>query len=138
MRRTATEDGVLAVETAVIAPAVLVLLLLVVYVARVVGADTQVQTAAARAARAASLEADANAAIEAATAAADANLQGAGIVCRQVRADIDTAGFAPGSVVQVTVGCEVANADLALLAIPGTRWSTARASHVVDHYRGGG
>jgi hypothetical protein len=32
----------------------------------------------------------------------------------------------------------VANADLALLAVPGTRWSSATATQVVDTYRGGG
>lgn len=138
MTRTRDEDGVLAVETAVIAPAVLVLLLLVIYVARAVGADTQVQAAAARAARAASMEASHAAAIDAATAAAQHNLGGAGIDCHQMHIDIDAEQFGAGSTVTVNVGCQLANTDLALLAVPGTRWSTARAAHVVDRYRGGG
>ncbi len=138
MRRAQAEDGVLAVETAVIAPAVLVLLLLVIYVARAVGADTQVHTAAAHAARAASLEADLGAANQAATEAVEANLGGAGISCQQVQVTIDADRLAPGDTVTVAVGCQVANRDLALLAVPGARWSTARSMHVIDHYRGGG
>lgn len=138
MRHSRGEDGVLAVETAVIAPAVLVLLLLVIYVARAVGADTQVQTAAARAARAASLEANAAAAIEAASGAAEANLGGAGIACTDIHIEVDTDHFGAGNIVAVTVGCQITNTDLALLAVPGTRWSSARAVHVVDRYRGGG
>jgi Flp pilus assembly protein TadG len=138
MTRARAEDGVLAVETAVIAPAVLVLLLLVIYVARAVGADTQVQTAAARAARAASLEANLDAATAAATTAAESNLGGAGVTCQQVHVRIDTDHLAAGATVTVSVGCQVANRDLALLAVPGARWSTARAVHVVDRYRGGG
>jgi Flp pilus assembly protein TadG len=131
------QDGVLAVETAIIAPAVLVLLLLVVYAARVVAADAQVQTAAARAARAASLEADASAATAAADELVAANLTGTGISCRTTRSDVDVARFGPGATVTVTAACEISNRDLAMLAVPGTRWSVAEATHVVDTYRGG-
>jgi Flp pilus assembly protein TadG len=131
------DDGTLAVEAALIAPALLVLMLLVVYAGRAAQADADVRSAAARAARAASLTTDAQAATAAATAVATANLTTAGIDCRDpdVRVNAD---LRAGGRVTVTVGCQVANTDLALLAVPGSRRSTATATQVVDTYRGFG
>jgi Flp pilus assembly protein TadG len=135
--RLAGQDGMVAVETAVIAPALLVLMLLIVYAGRAASADADVASAAARAARAASQTADLPAAHTAARAAATANLATAGIVCAPV--EVAVAGqLTPGGAVTVTVGCRITNADLALLAVPGTRWSTATATQPVDTYRGGG
>jgi Flp pilus assembly protein TadG len=131
------DDGTLAVEAAVIAPALLVLMLLIVYAGRAAQTDADVRSAAARAARAASLTADAQAATAAATAVATANLTTAGIDCRDTDVRVH-ADLHPGGRVTVTVGCQVANTDLTLLAVPGSRRSTATATQVVDTYRGGG
>jgi Flp pilus assembly protein TadG len=137
MTRWRNDDGTLAVEAAVVAPALLVLMLLVVYAGRAAQADADVRSAAARAARAASLAGDPAAAEAAAVTIATANLATAGIDCRTVDLAV-TAQVRAGGTVTVTVGCEVANTDLALLAVPGTRWSSATATQVVDTYRGGG
>ena len=57
MRRRRDQDGTLAVEAAIVAPVLLVLMLLVVYAGRAASTDADVRSAAARAAR----QADGNA-----------------------------------------------------------------------------
>ena len=136
MTRWRGEDGTLAVEAAIVAPVLLVLMLLVVYAGRAASTDADVRSAAARAARAASMTGDAAAAEAAATEIATANLATAGITCATTDIRV-TADIRAGGTVTVTVGCEVTNTDLAMLAVPGTRWSTATATQVVDSHRGG-
>ena len=137
MARWRSGDGTLAVEAAIVAPLLLMLMLLVVYAGRAASTDADVRSAAARAARAASLTADATSAEMAATEIATANLATAGIACRTTDIAV-VADIRAGGTVTVQVGCEVSNTDLAMLAVPGTRWSTATATQVVDTYRGGG
>jgi Flp pilus assembly protein TadG len=131
------EDGTLAVEAAIVAPVLLVLMLLVVYAGRAAHTDADVRSAAARAARAASLTGNVTSAETAAAELAAANLATAGIICRTTDIAV-AADIRAGGTVTVQVGCEVSNTDLAMLAVPGTRWSTATATQVVDTYRGGG
>ncbi len=137
MTRWRGQDGTLAVEAAIVAPILLALMLLVVYAGRAAQSDADVRSAAARAARAASLTGDVAAAETAAAEIAAANLATAGIDCTTTDIRV-TADIRAGGTVTVTLGCEVTNTDLALLAVPGTRWSTATATQVVDSYRGGG
>jgi Flp pilus assembly protein TadG len=137
MTRWRDQDGTLAVEAALVAPVLLVLMLLVVYAGRAAQTDTDVRSAAARAARAASLTGDLTSAETAANEIAAANLATAGIDCRTTDITV-AADIRAGGTVTVQVGCEVSNTDLAMLAVPGTRWSTATATQVVDTYRGGG
>lgn len=131
------EDGSVAVETAIVAPVLLALMLLVVYAGRAAQADADVRSAVARAARAASIAGDAAAAVDVATSTAFANLDTAGVLCQDRSVDVDTGVFHAGGSVRVSVACLVSNRDLALLAVPGARWSTATATQVVDTYRGG-
>jgi Flp pilus assembly protein TadG len=131
------DDGTIAVETAVIAPVLLVLMLLVVYAGRAAQADADVRSAAARAARAASLTGDADAAAVAARATATANLATAGISCTRADVQVGTGDFRAGGSVTVQVACRVSNAELLLLAVPGHRWSTATSVQPVDTFRGG-
>ena len=137
MARLRGEGGTLAVEAALVAPVLLLLMLLVVYAGRAASTDADVRSAAARAARAASFTGDVTAAEAAAAEVATANLATAGIICRTTDIDV-AADIRAGGTVTVRVGCEVSNTDLALLAIPGSRWSTATATQVVDTYRGFG
>ena len=132
------EHGTVAVETAVVAPVLLVLMMLVVYAGRASQVDADVRAAATHAARAASVAADATAAVQVAEATADLNLATDGVTCRSRRVDVDTSAFAAGGHVTVGLACEVANSDIVLLAVPGSRWSTATATQVVDTFRGGG
>lgn len=138
MARWRNQDGSIAVETAVLTPVLLVLMLLVVYAGRAAQTDADVRSAAARAARAASLTGDAESAISAATAIATANLATAGIDCSQSEVRVGVADFQAGGSVTVEVACQVSNADLLLLAVPGSRWSSARSVQPVDTFRGGG
>lgn len=135
--RGSGESGTVAVETAIVAPVLLVLMLLVVYAGRAAQADADVRAAAGRAARAASMAGDPAVADEMARTTAAGNLATAGIDCRTVTTAVD-ADLAAGGAVTVTVACEITNSDLALLAVPGSRWSTATATQVVDLHRGGG
>lgn len=134
MRR---DDGSIAVETAVAAPVLLVLMLLIVYAGRAAQADADVRSAAARAARAASTMADPTSATDVAEATAAANLGTAGVDCHSLDTIVDTAQFRAGGTVTVTVRCQVANGDIALVAVPGTRWSMAASTQPIDLHRGG-
>ena len=138
MARWRNQDGSIAVETAVLAPVLLVLILLVVYAGRAASTDADVRSAAARAARAASITGDAQSATAAATSTAAANLATAGIDCAQSDVSVDVADFRAGGSVTVQVSCQVSNADLLLLAVPGSRWSSASSVQPVDSFRGGG
>ena len=75
-----SERGSISVEVAVIAPAFVFLMLLVVYAGKVSEADGNVERAAAEGARAASLRQNPAAAIDDARAVVEANLAAAGVL----------------------------------------------------------
>ncbi len=131
------EQGSVAVEVAVIAPALVALLLLVVFAGRVAQADGDVRRAASAAARAASLRQDPAGAEDAARAASAANLAARGVACGSLDTAVDTSRFEAGGTVAVTVRCTASMADVSLLGVPGSRTFTARSVEVVDRYRGG-
>ncbi|RMH80583.1 MAG: pilus assembly protein [Actinomyces sp.] len=131
------DRGSVAVEVAVIAPALLFLMLLVVYAGRIAEADGNVERAATAAARAASLrQRPADATADARQAAAD-NLSAAGLRCTDLTVEVDTSRFVPGGTVSVTVNCEASMADVTLLGVPGRRTFRATAVEVIDIYRSG-
>lgn len=132
------EDGSVAVETAVIAPALVALLLLVVFAGRVSQAEAEVRRAASEGARAASLEYFPDAAESAATDTVLANLADDGVVCAELSTDVDTTALSPGGQVVVTVRCVADMADVTLLGVPGQRTFVATSIEVVDRYRGSG
>ena len=128
-----SDTGSAAVELAVIAPALVALLLLVVVASRVSTADAAVRHAAADAARSASLRATPQSAIEAAEATVAANQ----LRCARVTTTVDIAAFTAGGRVAVAIECTVDLSDVALLALPGTRTFRGVGVEVVDRYRGG-
>lgn len=111
---------------------------LVVFAGRTANLDTEVQVAAAAAARAAAREATPSGAADAAQATAGANLADASIACADLDVAVTAATMAPGSTVSVSVNCTADFSDLAVLAMPGQRSFSATASEVVDTYRGTG
>ena len=127
----------MAVETAVMAPALVFLLLLVVFAGRVAQADGDVRRAAAAAARAASLRQEPDEAATSAREAAEANLAENGVGCGRLETDVDTSNFMAGGTVAVTVRCIASMADVSGLGVPGQRTFTARSIEVIDRYRGG-
>lgn len=132
------ERGSVAVETAVVAPALVVLLLLVVFAGRVAQAEGDVRRAASEGARAASLEQYPENAELAAKDIVAANLAASGVVCGRLDTTVDTSSFAPGGSVSVTVRCTASMADVALLGVPGERVFESRSVEVIDRYRGDG
>lgn len=132
------ERGSIAVEVAVLAPAFVFLMLLVVYAGKVSEADGNVERAASDAARAASLRQDPGDATTDAQDTAAANLAAAGVPCLTLTTDVDTDDFTPGGTVTVTVRCEASMEDVTLLGVPGRRTFTATAVEVIDTYRGVG
>ena len=135
--RLRDERGSIAVEVAVIAPALLFLMLLVVYAGKVSEADGNVERAASDAARAASLRQHPGDATDDARASAASNLAAAGVPCLGITTTVDTIDFAPGGTVTVTVHCEASMADVTLLGVPGRQTFTATATEVIDTYRSG-
>lgn len=131
------ERGSVAVEVAVLAPAFVALLLLVVFAGRVSQADGDVRRAASTAARAASMRQYPADAEIAAREAAAANLSASGVACGTLDTSVDTTRFAAGGTVAVTVRCTASMADVSLLGVPGQRTFSARSVAVIDRYRGG-
>ena len=132
--RALDERGSVAVEVAVLAPALVALMLLVVFAGRVSHADGEVRRASAEAARAASLRQSPEAAVEAAQATAASNLAD---VCDELTTTVDTSQLVAGGRVSVTVRCVADMSDVTLLGVPGTRTFESRSVEVVDRYRGG-
>jgi Flp pilus assembly protein TadG len=125
-----------ATEMAIVAPFLVIILLLVVFVGRVSEADANVRRAASEAARAASRRQDSGSAVAAAESTVEANLVASGLSCAVLDVDVNTAAFQPGGWVGVTVTCQASRSDLALLGVPGTRTFSAHTVEVIDRYVG--
>ncbi|MFB8211106.1 TadE family protein [Streptomyces sp. NPDC056010] len=134
------DRGSYAVETAILAPVMIALILLMIAFGRVTDADGAVDSAARAAARAASLERDASSAQAQAQAAADRSLQGEGITCRTSSVVVDTRGYAldlgTEANVTATVACTASLSDIGLPGLPGAKTLTASWSSPIDTYRG--
>ncbi|RII07952.1 TadE-like protein [Streptomyces sp. YIM 130001] len=144
-RRTAAlhaDRGSYAVETAVLAPVMIALLLLMIAFGRVTDAEGAVDAAARAAARAASLERDAGAAEAEAQAAADRSLEGEGITCQTSSVVVDTSGYAldlgVDANVEATIDCTADLTDIGLPGLPGAKTLTASWTSPIDTYRGRG
>lgn len=134
------DAGSVTLELSILAPAVLVLLALVVVAGRLSIAHQEVDHAAQTAARAATLARDPAAATSTATSAARRELHAGDLHCATVRVTVDTSGFAvpvgrPASVI-ATVTCTVSLSGLAVPGMPGSRQVTATATSPLDTYRG--
>lgn len=134
------ERGAVAVEFAVIVPALLLLIGLVIAGGRLAITNQTVQQMADSAARAASLartatEARADADLVLRSDARDGDLRCVG----GIRSTVDTGGFsAPlgqAAEVTVTVQCGVALSDLLVPGLPGTWHVSAEAASPLDRYR---
>ena len=137
MKASHSERGSVSTEFAVVMTAFLTsFMLLVVFAGRVSTAENNVQSAAQEAARSASLSGTPESAVEAAQQTAMANLASAGLTCASgLNVAVDTAQFAPGGWVAVTVSCDTPFSDVATLAVPGVHTFTGTATEVIDTYR---
>lgn len=137
--RRRDEAGSVAVEIALLAPALVLVLGLLIAGGRLWFARTSVVEAAQSSARAASL---ARSAGQAAGVGADAGRQSmstAGLRCASSAVRVSTAAFAVpvGTPATVTseVTCDVAFADVFLPGMPGSIHLTGRGSAALDTYR---
>jgi len=138
----AGERGSVTVELAGLAPALLLILLLVIAAMRVTVAGGRVDSAARDAARAASLTRTPGQASLAAGQSAARSLAGAHVACTRLAVTVDTAGFAAfsgagvaGDTVGVHISCAVDLADVAIPGVPGSMTMTASYTAPLDPYR---
>lgn len=130
------EQGSATLEVAIVTPALLLFMLLVVFGGRLALAHGEADSAARDAARAASIARSAGAATGNARQAAAATLTNAGISCRGFTVATDTSVFQPGGAVTVEVACTAALSDLGLLGVPGSQTLHGRYTAPVDRFRG--
>lgn len=134
------DRGSYAVETAVLAPVMIALLLLMIAFGRVTDADGAVDSAARAAARAASLERDSGSAQSEAHTAAVRSLEGEGVTCETSSVVVDTSGYAldvgVDANVTATISCTANLSDIGLPGLPGAKTLTASWTSPIDTYRG--
>lgn len=129
----------MALEAAVLTPALLGLGLLIVAGGRVAVAHERVESAASSAARAASLARTATDATTAAKEEAAASLTSDHITCIAMHVSVAgdfTAPLGSTAQVRVRVTCTAALADLALPGLPGAKTVSAVATSPIDSWRG--
>jgi Flp pilus assembly protein TadG len=134
-RLRAEESGSVATELVLLTPLLLLMLLFVVALGRTVSARMEVDGAAAQAARAASIARDPATATAIAEQAATTALGSDHVTCANLTVTTDTADFAPGGQVAVTVTCTVDLADLVGLRLPASQSISSTSTAVIDLYR---
>lgn len=128
-------SGAVSVELVLLTPLLLVMLLFVVALGRLASARLGVDGAAAQAARAASIARDPATASAMAAQTASAALGSDSVTCARLSVVTDTAAFAPGGEVTVSVTCTVDLADLTGLRLPAAEVIRSSATSVLDTYR---
>lgn len=133
------ERGSVTLELAILGPALILVLGLLVLGGRVEVAASAVEHATAAAARVASLERSVAAAQIAAESAVERETTARDIRCVTTMVEVDTSGLtAPlGTSANVTVrtSCTVTMADLGIPGLPGSRTISAEATSAVDRFR---
>lgn len=133
------ERGSASIEAAIGVPAFGLFVGLIIFGGRTAMTHEAVQTAAADAARTASISRSAGEASRTARTAARESLANQGINCRSITVRIDTSGFRaavgePGTV-RARVQCRLELSDLSVPGVPGTRMISASMSSPLDEYR---
>jgi hypothetical protein len=121
--------------TALVWPVTVIMTVLLIGVWRLSVADLETHTAAAAAARAASLADRPVTAEAAAEQTAQAALAGAGLVCQKLTVEVDTSQFTHGGTVSVQVSCRIPTGDLIGLGGPGTVTTMAAARAPIEQHR---
>jgi Flp pilus assembly protein TadG len=135
-RRVDRDAGAFAaLELAILLPFVIVMLLLVVAFGRVERGRELVDSAAASAARAASLSTSPGAARTAAINAATQTLTTGGLSCAGMQVSVDTSSFHPGGAVTAHLSCAADLAGLTLSGVPGQVHLASSATSPLEPYR---
>jgi Flp pilus assembly protein TadG len=133
------EQGSAAIEAAIGVPAFALFVGLIIFGGRTANAHEALQSAAADAARSASIARDARTAQTDARAAATASVTNQHILCTQIDVTVDTSDFnkAPGvpGAVAVTVSCRLNLSDLAVPGVPGSKTFKSTMSSPIDTWR---
>ena len=125
----------MAVELAILTPFLIAMLLLVVAFGRITHARALVDSAAAAAARSASLTGTPAGAAAAGTSAGRDMLDAAGLACTAPAVDVDTAQLRPGGQVTATVRCTADLSALTLVGVPGEITLSSTAVSPVESHR---
>ena len=133
------ERGSAAIEAAIGVPAFALFVGLIIFGGRTATTHQALQSAAADAARSASLARDAEVARADARETATSSITNQKIGCSAVDVAVDTSDFnkqpgVPGSV-DVTVSCRLDLSDLAIPGVPGSRVMRATMSSPLDTWR---
>lgn len=130
------ERGSATVEAVIGIPAFILFVGLIIFGGRVATTHGAVESAAADAARSASLTRDANVARAEAESAARSSLANQDVSCVQITVAVGTSDFArpvgQPSEVDVTVTCRLDLSDLSVPGVPGTKAIRARISSPLD------
>ncbi|WP_030442485.1 TadE/TadG family type IV pilus assembly protein [Actinoplanes subtropicus] len=136
-RRLSGDRGSVIVEVGLgYAPIMVLAIVAVIAVVRIVSAQMDVNSAAAAAARQASLAYTPGAATAGAQDAATATLAGRTLTCRPRTMNVNAGSMAPGGQVTVTIDCTVALRDLFGVGLPGALTVTSQSTQPLDIYRG--
>lgn len=133
------DRGSIALELAVLGPALLLFIGLMILAGRMALANQSVAQAADEAARTASIARTQSGASSGASSAARSALAQQSLQCVSTQVSVDTSQFSrpvgTPAAVSATVSCVVRLADLSLPGLPGSRTVTATASSPLDTYR---
>jgi len=129
------ERGTAALELALLAPVFLMFVFVAVGLGRLGVARVNIGAAARDAARAGSLTRTPDAAVAAATDAANASLADHDLTCGDLTVTVDTDQFRTGGFVKVNIACRVTRTGLPGLWTPGAATMTAQGVAPVDPYR---
>lgn len=138
-QRSAAERGAVSVELAVLVPALMLILGLLIAGGRIWFAKTTVNEAAQTAARAASLARSAEAAAADGRSAGRQSMATEGLSCGEESVAVNTAAFAvpvgtPATITS-TIRCRVRLSDLVLPGLPGSVDLSGAGSAALDTYR---
>ena len=134
-----SDRGSSSIEAAIVVPAFILFVGLLIYAGRTAVARQGVEAVAYDAARSASIARTPAEAQTRAATAVDYALVAQGLRCASHDIDLDTSGLdkpvgQPGTVT-ATVSCTIDLGDLAVPGVPGQRTVSATMSAVVDAYR---
>jgi Flp pilus assembly protein TadG len=139
MRCRRNERGSAPIEAAIGVPAFTLFVGLIIFGGRTATTHQALESAAADAARSASIERAAPAAQQAAEQAARSSLSNQQIHCLSVDVTVDASGFQTAvgqdANVAVTVTCRLDLSDLAVPGVPGNRTLHATVSSPIDTWR---
>jgi Flp pilus assembly protein TadG len=135
--RRRDDTGSVSVELILGYVPVMILVVLGLFaVARIVSAQIDVNSAAAAAARQASLAYSPAGARAGADDAVTASLVGRTLTCRDRTLTVDTGAMAPGGTIATRLSCTVTLADLSGLGLPGAVTVVGESTQPIDVYRG--